>query len=213
MSEHKSWATPAPAGLIALAVACGVFYAYLSGTVGWEAYPLMAIWLFGGFVVQIVVATIELKEGHVTGGNVFLFFSSFFMLVGSLGFMFKYFAKINAWPLQLTIDGWGWLPLLIALLFITFAYLKESSAIMAVVVLSLDIAVFFVTFMNMGVMSPTWAPIAAYFVLLAGAGAIWLACAVILNTAFGKTILPVPGPILKAKEQAITASISKASEQ
>ncbi len=53
------------------------------------------------------------------------------------------------------------------------------------------------TFMDMGVLAYSWAPTAAYFVLLAGAGALWVASAGILNTAFGRTVLPMPGPILK----------------
>ncbi len=197
MSEHKGWATPGPAGLVALAVACFGFYAILSGTVKGTAAPVLGIWLLGGFVVQISVALIELKNGHVTGGNVFLFFSAFFMLVGGLEFIFKFFAAVNKWTVDYTMDGWLWLPLFITLILWTPAYLKESPAVMSVVVMLLDIGVFFVTFMDMGVLGHHYAPIAAYFIVAAGFGALWVAAAIILNTAFGKTILPMPGPILK----------------
>jgi hypothetical protein len=197
MSDHKGWATPGPAGLVALAVACFGFYAILSGTVKGTAAPVLGIWLLGGFVVQISVALIELKNGHLTGGNVFLFFSAFFMLVGGIEFIFKYFVAINGWKVDFTIDGWLWLPLFITLILWTPAYLKESSAIMAMVVLLLDVTVFFVTFMDMGVLGHSYAVIASYFVIVAGCGALYIAAAGILNTAFGKVMLPVPGPIIK----------------
>lgn len=197
MSEHKGWATPGPAGLVALAVACFGFYAVLTGTVTGAAAPVLGIWLIGGFVVQIAVALIELKNGHVTGGNVFLFFSAFFMLVGGMEFIFKYFVALNAWKVDFTMDGWLWLPLFITLILWTPAYLKESPAVMSLVVLCLDVTVFFVTFMDMGKLAHHFAPTAGYFALIAGFGALWVASAGILNTAFGKTILPMPGPMIK----------------
>ncbi|KUG04911.1 gpr1/fun34/yaah family protein [hydrocarbon metagenome] len=197
MSEHKGWATPGPAGLVALAVACFCFYAILSGTVQSTAAPIIGIWLLGGFVVQVIVALVELKNGHLTGGNVFLFFSAFFMLVGGMGFIFKYFAALNGWPLDTTVEGWAWLPLFITLILWTPAYLKESSAVMGMVVLLLDVGVFFVTFMDMGVLAHSWAHTASYFILVAGLGALWIAAAGILANAFGRPVLPMPGPILK----------------
>lgn len=197
MAEQKGWATPGPAGLVALAVACFGFYAVLSGTVQPTAVPVLGLWLLGGFIVQLSVALIELKSGVVTGGNVFLFFSAFFMFVGGLEFLFKYYAATKGLTVDFTIDGWLWLPLLITLLFWTAAYLKESPAIMSMVVLLLDVGVFFVTFMDMGVLARSFSPAAAYFLLAAGLGALWVAAATIVNTAFGRTVLPMPGPFLK----------------
>lgn len=197
MTDHKGWATPGPAGLVALAVACFGFYAVLSGTVTKAAAPVLGIWLIGGFVVQIVVALVELKGGHTTGGNVFLFFSAFFMLVGGMEFVFKYYASLYGWKVDFTMDGWLWLPLWITLILWTPAYLKQSPAIMSLVVLLLDVGVFFVTFMDMGKVSHNYASTAAYFILVAGTLALWVAAAGILNAAFGKTVLPMPGPILK----------------
>jgi succinate-acetate transporter protein len=52
-----------------------------------SAVPLWDAWLIGGFVVQLVVGLVELREGNTTGGNVFTFFAGFFMLVGGLEFM------------------------------------------------------------------------------------------------------------------------------
>ncbi|HBK52898.1 acetate uptake transporter family protein [Syntrophomonas wolfei] len=197
MSGNGGWANPAPAGLVALAIACFVFYAVLSGTVDHSCIPLMGIWLLGGFVVQFTVAVIELREGATTGGNVFLFFSAFFMFVGGFEFMLKYFAAVNGWAMDAHIDGWAWLVLWLSLILWTPAYLKQSPLVMSLIVLLLDVAVFFVAFMDIGWLGHSYAPVAAIFLLASGVLAIYLAAAIILNTAFGRAVLPLPGPILK----------------
>lgn len=199
MSEHGGWANPAPAGLVALAVACFLFYAVLSGTCDHSCIPLMGMWLLAGFVIQVIVGIIELNHGNLTGGNVFLFFSGFFMLVGGLEFIFKYFASINGWPLDTTIDGWAWLPLWITLILWTPVYLKDSPLPMALVILALDVGVFFVTFMDMGVLAGHYAPIAAKFMLLGGICGLWVAAGIIVNTSYGRNIIPMPGPIIRSK--------------
>ncbi len=198
MSGHGSgWANPAPAGLVALGVACFVFFALLGGKVKASCLPLMGVWLLGGFVVQLVVGIVELAEGALTGGNVFLYFSAFFMLVGGLEMQLKFFGGKFAWGLDATIDGWAWLALFISLLFIQFAYYKQSTTVMAILLLSLTIAVFFVAMMDGTWLGPQYKPIAAYLLLLSGICGLYQACAIILNGAFGKTVLPTGGPILK----------------
>ena len=68
MSGHeKGWVGAGPAGLVALAMACFTFFALLTGRVEHSAIPLLGIWLLAGFVVQIVTALLELKEGNLLG--------------------------------------------------------------------------------------------------------------------------------------------------
>jgi succinate-acetate transporter protein len=199
MSGHgDGWANPAPAGLVALAVACFIFYALLSGTCKAPGcLPLMGCWLIGGFVVQVIVGVIELKEGALTGGNVFLFFSAFFMLTGGLEMFVKYFAILNKWPLDATIDGWAWMALFIALLLYMWAYYKQSTTVMGLLLIILTIGVGFVTFIDLGWMSGAYKPYAAYCLLMSGILGLYQSGAIILNTAFGKTIMPCGGPLMK----------------
>lgn len=198
MSANKEWANLAPAGLVALAVACFTFYALLSGKVTTGALPLMACWLLGGFVIQVIVGVLESKEGNSTGGNVFTFFSAFFMLVGGIEFLIKYFAAANQWtiPLDTHIDGWAWLALAFVLLLWTPAYFKGTS-IMASAILSLDVAVVLIALMDIGLLGASFKPIAAYALLITGLLAIYLSSAMILKSAYGKTILPITGPWVK----------------
>lgn len=195
MSGHKGWANPAPAGLVGLAMACFTFYAVLTGKVDHSCIPLLGCWLVGGFIIQVVVGVMELLEGNSTGGNVFLFFSAFFMLVGGMEFFVKFMAHTNAWTIDARIDGWAWLSLAIALLLWTPAYFK-APLILTLAVLALDVAVPLVAFMDMGVIAKaTWAPIAGNFLMISGLLALYLSSAIIVNTAFDKQIFPCPGPI------------------
>ncbi len=200
MSDHNGgWATPGPAGLIALAIACFMFFAVLTGTVESTAAPLVGIWLLGGFVVQLVVGLIELKEGHVLGGNVFLFFSAFFMLSGGLSMLFKYFAALNGWPVDTHIEGWAWLPMWITICLWTPAYLKSAPAVMGSIVAILAVGTGFITFMDMGVLSHDYAVFTGYLCIVAGSMAVWVAAAGVLGATFGRPVLPVGEPIIKSK--------------
>lgn len=195
-NQIKDWSNPTPAGLVALAVACFCFFALLSGKVTGAAIPLLGCWLLGGFVVQLVVALIDLKNGNATGGNTFLFFSAFFMLVGGMEMIMKYNMVNNNIPFDAHIDGWAWLVLTIALLMWTPAFFK-TPLVLSLIVLALDISLPFITLMDLGILPKTFSTIPAYGLLTAGILGIYLSAAMIVNAAFGKEVYPMPGPIIK----------------
>lgn len=197
--QDTGWANPGPAGLVALAVACFTFFALLTGKVDPGAFPLLGCWLLGGFVVQLIVGVIELREGQVTGGNVFTFFCAFFMLVGGLEFFVKYFAAANAWsiPLNTLIDGYAWAALAIAIVLWTPAYFK-APLILSIAVVILDVGVVLVALTDLQLIDKAvFSPIAGWALLFAGILGLYVASAIVLNTAYGKSILPMPGPISK----------------
>ncbi|MCX5841433.1 MAG: hypothetical protein NTY16_08280 [Deltaproteobacteria bacterium] len=96
MAQEHSFASPGPAGLGALAVACFGFGAAFLGLVKPGGLPILAAWLFGGCLVQYTTAVMELKDHNITGGNVFLFFSAFFMLGAALSMLAKFFLLAGA---------------------------------------------------------------------------------------------------------------------
>lgn len=201
MSGHGGgWANPAPAGLVALGVAGLTFYALLSGSVSAGALPLLGCWLMGGFIVQFTVGVIELKEGALIGGNVFLFFSGFFMLAGGLEMFVKYFAAANKWaiPLDVHMDGYAWVILTIALIFLTPCYMKSSNAVMGLILLLLTPAAGLVALMDGGWIGATpWKPIAAYLLGAVGILGVYMASAIWVNSTFGRTILPTGSSMIK----------------
>ena len=178
-----------------MAMACFIFYAYLTGRVDQSAYILMGIWLLGGFVIQVVVGVLELLSGNKTGGNIFLFFSAFFMLVTGLEMIFNYFAAMNGWVTDPRLSGWAWLPLAATLLLWTPAYFKSPLSLL-LVVLSLDIAVPLVALMDLQVVTGAWAPmVAGYALLIAGMLGLYTAAALVLNNAYQRVMLPMGTPL------------------
>jgi len=188
--EIKEWSNPTPAGLVALAVACFCFFALLNGYVESSAIPLLGCWLIGGFVVQIVVALLDLKCGNLTGGNTFLFFSAFFMLTGGLEMFVKYHGAINNIPLDARIDGWAWLVLAIVLLLWTPAFLKTFS-LLSIIVLVLNVALPLIALIDLGLLPGSVAPIPAYALLIAGIFGIYLSATIVVNTAYGRAVYPI----------------------
>ena len=188
-TQQKDWANPTPAGLVALATACFCFFAMLNGFVEKTAMPLIGCWLLGGFVVQLVVGLLDLKSGNHAGGNTFLFFSAFFMLVGGLEMFAKYNGIVAGAPLDSRIDGFAWLALTIAIILWTPAFLK-SFGLLSLVVLALDVALPFIALIDLKALPAGLSVIPAYALLAAGCIALYLSAAMIVNTAYGKKIYP-----------------------
>jgi uncharacterized protein len=198
-NQIKEWANPTPAGLVALAVACFCFFAILTGKVTGAAAPFIGCWLLGGFVIQIIVGVLDLKNGNSTGGNTFLFFSAYFMLVSGLEMIFGTYMRNSNIKLDSFIDGWAWLALMIVVLLWTPAFFK-SPLFLTIIVLALDVALPFIVLEKIGLfkdLKETFSHIAGWALLVAGIAGIYLASAIIVNTAFGKKIYPNPGPLVK----------------
>jgi len=186
-----AWSNPTPAGLVALAVACACFFALLTGRVSAHAIPLVGCWLLGGFVIQLVVALLDLKSGNHAGGNTFLFFSAFFMLVGGLEMLLKYQGIVSGVPLDGRIDGYAWCVLTLVVWLWTPAFFVKPSLLSLVVAL-LDVALPFVALTDLGVLSAGFAHVAAWALLASGLVAIYLCSAMVVNAAFGRKVYPLP---------------------
>ena len=186
----KEWSNPTPAGLVALSVACFCFFAMLNGLVAPSAMPLIGCWLLGGFVVQFIVGLLDLKGGNYAGGNTFLFFSAFFMLVGGIEMFVKYNGIASGAPLDTRIDGYAWLALTLVVYLWTPAFLKQFS-LLSLVVLALDVALPFIVLLDLKVLPQSFSWIPAYALLVSAVIAIYLSAALVVNTTFGKKIYPV----------------------
>ena len=188
--ETKDWSNPSPAGLVAYAVACYCFFAVFTGKVDNSALPLLGCWLIGGFVIQIVVGIVDLKNRNLAGGNLFLFFSGFFMLTGGLGMFLKYRSIADGVPLDARIDGYAWLVLCIIVILWTPAFFKKFS-LLSVTVLVLNVALPLIALADIGVIPKSPAlQIAAWALLVSGSLAIYVASALVVNGTYGKKIYP-----------------------
>lgn len=200
MADHAehTFANPGPAGLIALAMACWAFWAMYTGRVTGDAAPALAAWMVGGGLVQYAVGWIELRNGEIRGGNVFLFFGAFFMFVTALSLITKWLCAKNGLTVDARIEGYCWMACAIGLIFLTPLYAYKTTSIMFVVVAIVDVCLVLIALMDMAAIpKAVYAPPVGWALFVVGCLGIYVAGALGCNTHFGKTIFPLPGAIIK----------------
>jgi succinate-acetate transporter protein len=198
MAHEHSFASPAPAGLAALAVACFGFGAVFLGKVAVEGLPLLFAWLMGGCLVQYTTAVIELKDHNITGGNVFLFFSAFFMLAAALSVISKFLMIKFGMKPAVHVEGWMWMAGASFLTLVTPAYAKNT-ALIFILVLIVDVVLWMIVGVDTGWFGDpaVFKPIIGWALVVCGFMGVYLAGAVVCNTVYGKAIFYVPGPVIK----------------
>lgn len=199
MSKEHTFVSPGPAGLGALAVACFGFGAVFSGKVGLGGLPLLAAWLVGGGIVQYTVAVMELKDHNMTGGNVFLFFSAFFMFGAALSVIAKYLmlsGMIGTVKPESMVEGFCWMAGAAFLTVVTPSYLKSPTPLLLIVLL-LDVVLWLIVGLDMGMLGAEIKPVIGYLLYTSGWIAIYLVAAIVNNTIYGRVVLPTFGTLVK----------------
>lgn len=200
--DHHS-ATPAPAGLVSFAVACFTFFGIYSGIVnGAAAFPLLACWLLGAFVIQLVVALRELDHGALLGGNVFLYFSGFFCLATAFSLTTKIvFPAVFGMTLDGKVEGFAWTACTLSLILWTPAYFKTSNGNMGLLVAFTDVSLVFLSLKDLGLVSGAAVnALIAWPLLVAGLLGIYVGAALQLNNAFGREVFKLLPPIIKTQK-------------
>jgi hypothetical protein len=96
------------------------------------------------------------------------------------------------------MDGWAWLPLCIGLTLWSPGYLLKSVKSMALLILFITPACWIVCGTDIGFLAKaTWSPIAGWLLLITGFFGLYTSAGIVLNTMWGKTILPLGDPISK----------------
>lgn len=198
MAHEHSFATPAPSGLGALAVACFGFAAVFLGKVAPEGLPLLAAWLVGAGIVQYTAGAIELKDHNITGGNVFTFFAAFFCFGAALSVFAKFMMIKFGMKPQVYVEGWCWLAGATFLTVLTPAYSK-SNFLLFLLVIVIDVLLWCLVGLDTGWYGDpaTFKPLVAYLLIVSGALGLYLAGAIVNNAIFGKPVFFVPGPLVK----------------
>jgi hypothetical protein len=199
MAKEHTFVSPGPAGLGALAVACFGFGAVFSGKVGLGGLPLLAAWLVGGGIVQYTVAVMELKDHNMTGGNVFLFFSAFFMFGAALSVLAKYLmlsGMIGTVKPESMVEGFCWMAGAAFLTAVTPSYLKSPIPLFLIVLL-LDVVLWMIVGLDMGTFGAGLKPTIGYLLYAAGWIALYLVAAIVNNNIYGRVVLPTFGAFIK----------------
>ncbi|KLU64812.1 hypothetical protein DEAC_c31400 [Desulfosporosinus acididurans] len=211
--EHQdsAFANPSPAGLVALGTTLIMFFALLSGRVAPTCLPIFAMWLLGGFVIQIVVGIIELRINNILGGNLFTWFSGYFMLATGLAMLMEYFGGHAGLKFDGTIEGWGWIGLTLAQILWSPAFFKRTPLYLNLIMMAMITSSIFITLMKLDWVSPAiCAPIAAWLSLIAGCLGLWWSGVICINWAFEREVIPNPGPILSGSTQRGNTGVPRA---
>lgn len=209
-SHQHLFATPLPAGLGALGIACFGLFALFSGRITHEAAPILAAWFIGGFVVQLLTAYIEFRDKSVGGGNVFLVFACFFMLTGAVSLMSKYLLGAAKMPMDLRVDAWMWLPAGLWLGIMLPSFLK-SPKLLFILGVTVEIIVICLIALNFQFAPAFFAKLAVWSSLISGILAIYLSGAIATNAVFARTVLYVGSPLAEAGPEPLPATAGAAN--
>lgn len=186
-----------PADIAAIAISCFGFFGLLGGSVKESGIIIMAAWLFGGAILQIIAALFSVLKGNGPGANLGLIFSCYLMLTGAVSFAIKYIAAVNQWPIDASVEGYLWMPIWFCLWLWTPAFFKTTPLTFNLVIIGLDIVI---PLMSLGILG-VWAAgmaLVPWVFLFTGIFAIWTAGAMLLGETFQRPIIPVGSPLIKS---------------
>ena len=197
MSEEKktSFANPGPAGLMVLAFYLVAFWAVATHQAPHNmVFALIALGFAGG-LVQFTAGIIDLKNGEIMTGNIMLAFCAFMWL----GFWELLGKALGFIPHNTTImDGWVFLVMGILMSGFTIGHLRSPKVAFWFMVFTdiffLSAGIFFLTSIK-----ELWL-VASWDLPLVVISIIWLVLGIVLNSVFGKTIIPLGKPYYKNGE-------------
>ncbi len=199
--EGHAFANPGPAGLMVLAFYLGGLWPVASGMAGHDiAVVLVPLGLAGG-IVQLVAGVICLRNHEVMNGNILLAFSAFMIL----GMGENFLKAVNIMPQDTSaIDAWVFMIMGLLMCGFTYGHLTAPK-----------IAFFFMIFTDIFFLSAamffhTKAPffwfIATWDLPLVILSIIWVAFGVVLNTHFGRTVIPMGKPIRPLEQPRVVST-------
>lgn len=197
-TESNGLANCGAANAFAITNATFGLFALVTGRVNGSCMLLLAMWMLAGFVVQIIPAIIFIIKGEDLDANMTLVLSSYLLLAGFLTFAVKWLAIQYGWQLDGHIEGYLWLSVFLVISFWTPALLKMTPKVFNFAVLGIDLALVLLSLNSLGMLTPIFVMLLGYDLLLIGILTLWVAAAMILNSTFQKTILPVGAPLIKS---------------
>ena len=193
---RKPFADPGPAGLMVLAFYLGALWPVATHMASHEQGAVLIALGFGGGLVQLTAGILKLRNGDIMNGNILLAFSAFMWL----GFL-EWLGKMTGFIPHdtMAVDGWIFLIMGILMCGFTIGHLKAPKVFFWFMVFT-DLffvpgGLFFLT------KNPVFWHIAGWDLPLVVISIIWGVLGEILNSVFGKTVIPLGTPYYKPKAQ------------
>jgi hypothetical protein len=128
------------------------------------------------------------------GGNIFLYFGLFFMLLGAFAFIFEWWGSTLGIEAAAAIEGYAWIILFIAMIGFTIAFAYHNYFFFVGCSI-FSIAFIGVILMKFGVGLPASAHVGGWGLLLGAVPCLWVGLALVVNMGVGRPVLPAGGPL------------------
>lgn len=203
-SPQTTWADPSLAGLFSLGAGTTAVWAALTGRTGPHDLPILVVWLLAVAFVQLIAGLVSLKRGDPLGGAVSLTFALFFWGAPALTtavLLYSPSAAGEGPSMSLIMNGWVFALLGIVLACFVPVFALQS-ALTAAAIGMFSAAVFLLAALNLQPFQtqaqapwPTVAWTAGWLIGIAGLLMVYAGIAMAWLFAFGRSVLPMPGPI------------------
>lgn len=204
MSEQRpEWLAgdASPASALALGTSTmGVFCA-LTGIIGPDGLPLLALWLLGGFSIHLYAGIAALRRGNSLDAAIFVYYGNYLELVGGIGFFLKWLSATQGLKINFLLDGFMWIPLAIGLWFWSYAIFRECPGVLSIGILFADIAFPLISLTGMGVLGAPFSFAAGICLLGTSVCFIYMGGAGLLASVYQHPVLPVGRPLICSKQR------------
>ena len=198
MTEAKGiLANPAPLGLMVFSmttVLLNIHNTFPTDTTTFANNSMiLAMGLFCGGLAQIIAGILEYRKGNTFGVTAFTSYGLFWM---SLVFLWILPTLVGYPGPSKTFLGWYLFMWGFFTMMMFIGTLKKNFTL-SFVFFTLFVLFYLLALRDWGIIPTNIAGIAGIEGIICGFSAIYLAMAEVINESFGKTILPIGGPILK----------------
>jgi len=186
-SSVADWGDPFPLGLASFGISALVLASVMSGMIDAAATPaVLSLALALGFTTELVAGVIHFRRGETFPGLVFTAYA---------GFWLSYALLVQFYAPMVTADGAAitGMFLLAWAIFSTYmllAALRTNTTTIAIFVLLT--AVFYLAAFGSFLDSDALGHLAGYILVVDAAIALYASAAIIVNTTWERTVLPVP---------------------
>ena len=201
-SPVLEWADASPASLFSIGAGTTAVWVALTGRAGPDSGAVLVVWLSAVALIQVITGLVALRRGDSVGGSLNLVFGILFWAAPACTNALLAFPVGGPAPEHLTLVMNGWVFAFLGVVLVAhIPIMAAQSALRFVAMLMFAVAVALLSALNLQVPAvqsvapwPLVAATAGWLIGVAGLLMTYMGIAVIWLTAFGRSLLPVPGP-------------------
>ena len=198
-SQQVSWGDPTPAVLFGLGAALLPLGLFTIGLIPLEASPMIAAWLLGLAVIEVVGGIIILRRGDTLMGSAALFFGCILCIGGGVsGLLHTWWLLAGqATSIPLQYEGWSWLASGVAVLLFVPATARASWSLFLAF---LEIAICLILLGLAYISGMTWTTtmvVSGWMLFIFALYCFYAGLVILTNTIYAKPLLSLGGPLIK----------------